>query len=148
MNIEQREQTINLYYSKIMNLVYDIDTSNKEKDNIDNEFDKNIINLIMRSIREDNKKDKIDLNLSNYKNIYFTSDLHLGHKNILKYENRDKKLNISTIQEHDDKLIQNWNSIVTKDDLVFILGDVSFYGAKKTNELIKCLNGEKILILR
>ena len=80
--------------------------------------------------------------------IYFTSDLHFGHKNILEYENRNIKMDVKTIEEHDNKLIYSWNSIVKNNDLVFILGDLSFYNAETTNNIVKRLNGSKVLILR
>lgn len=55
-------------------------------------------------------------------------------------------MNITTIEEHDRKLIDNWNAIVSQDDLVLILGDFSFKNAKDTEGLLKVLNGDKVLI--
>ena len=46
--------------------------------------------------------------------IYFTSDLHLGHKNVLKLCNRP----FSSIEEMDACLIDNWNSRVTNNGRV------------------------------
>ena len=68
---------------------------------------------------------------------YFISDTHFGHKNILKLDNR----NFKTIEEHDNTLIKNWNNAVGIDDDVFILGDISWYNATKTIEIVKSLNG-------
>lgn len=75
--------------------------------------------------------------------IYFISDMHFGHRNIIKYENRPFK----NIKEMDASIIENWNSVVKKDDKVFVLGDISFYNKEKTAEIIYSLNGYKILIL-
>lgn len=75
--------------------------------------------------------------------IYFIADLHFGHKNVLSYDNRKFK----TIEEHDNTLIENWNSVVGIDDEVFILGDVSWHNVTKTIEIIKSLNGIKHLII-
>lgn len=72
----------------------------------------------------------------------FISDLHFGHKNVLSFDNRP----FSTIEEHDQKLIENWNKRVSADDSVWILGDISFHGPKKTLEILKQLNGHKYLI--
>ena len=53
--------------------------------------------------------------------IYFTSDHHFGHTNILTYTNRPYK----NVYEMDEDLIQRWNSVVSADDLVYYLGDFS-----------------------
>ena len=81
-----------------------------------------------------------------YKKVWVTSDNHFGHINILTYENRVDKLKVSTVEEHDQELIRRWNRIVGKDDLVLILGDFSFKKAKDTEELLKLLNGDKVLV--
>ncbi|MCP4648771.1 MAG: hypothetical protein GY853_01645 [PVC group bacterium] len=57
-------------------------------------------------------------------NTWFTSDLHLGHENIIEYCKRPFKDG-----EHMDKtLIRNWNERVKDDDTVFHLGDFCFKG--------------------
>lgn len=47
----------------------------------------------------------------------------------------------------DQVLIDNWNLSVKRNDIVYHLGDVSFYNRQKTKEIISQLNGYKILIL-
>lgn len=74
--------------------------------------------------------------------IYFTSDLHFGHKNILRFDNRP----FTTIEEMDTELIKRWNNKVTNDDTVYILGDISWYNDNKTCEILSKLNGKKHLI--
>ncbi len=76
-------------------------------------------------------------------NIYFISDMHFGHSNIIKYENRPFK----NIKEMDTTIINNWNYVVKRKDKVFVLGDVSFYNKEKTAEITCSLNGYKVLIL-
>lgn len=73
---------------------------------------------------------------------FITSDLHFGHKNIIKYENRPYK----DITEMDCDLIKQWNKQVNEEDVVYILGDFSFYDGVGTNNILKMLNGKKILI--
>lgn len=73
---------------------------------------------------------------------YFISDLHLGHKNVLSFDNRPFK----DIGENDYTIISNWNSVVGIDDDVYILGDISWYNSTKTIEIMKSLNGNKHLI--
>ncbi len=75
--------------------------------------------------------------------IFVTSDLHFGHKNIIKYENRPYE----TIEQMDKDLINKWNSVVKENDTIYILGDFSWHKGEQTNEILKQLNGNKILII-
>lgn len=75
--------------------------------------------------------------------IYFTSDLHLGHDNIIRFFNRP----FSSVDEMNDKIIQNYNSIIHKNDLVYILGDLTYkISVEESNNLIQQLKGHKVLI--
>ncbi len=53
---------------------------------------------------------------------YFTSDLHFGHENIIRFSNRP----FSSAEEMNRTLIDNWDSRVTDRDDIYILGDM-FY---------------------
>ncbi|MGN0650978.1 MAG: metallophosphoesterase [Oscillospiraceae bacterium] len=76
--------------------------------------------------------------------IYYTSDLHLGHKNIIKLCDRP----FPDIETMDNEIIHNWNAVVQPQDDVYILGDFSF-GApvEKAIEYMKRLKGNKHLII-
>lgn len=74
--------------------------------------------------------------------IFYTSDLHLGHKNILNYEKRPFK----TVEEMDNFLIGAWNCVVGRDDTVYVVGDFSLKGAKKVIDYIDNLNGNIFFI--
>jgi calcineurin-like phosphoesterase family protein len=76
--------------------------------------------------------------------VFFIADLHLGHNNICKYEENNRG-QCTNVEEHDEWIINRWNSVVTKSDLVWVLGDVAFNteGLKK----VRRLNGSKHLIL-
>lgn len=77
---------------------------------------------------------------------WITSDLHFGHKNIMKFcpETRGR---YSGVDDMDLSMLEEWNSIVTPQDTVYILGDISFRDLKTTMEIVYCLNGSKHLII-
>lgn len=75
--------------------------------------------------------------------IYYTSDLHLGHENVLKLCNRP----FETIEEMDEAIIKNWNAVVHKTDTVYILGDLIFRAERPPEEYLERLRGKKHLIL-
>lgn len=74
--------------------------------------------------------------------LWFTSDTHFNHANILKFTNRP----FENIAEHDEALIKNWNDRVGNDDTVFHLGDFCFGSSQKIMEIREKLNGNIILI--
>lgn len=74
--------------------------------------------------------------------IYVTSDLHFGHKNIIKYENRP----FNSVEEMNEAYIKKWNGTVNNKDTVYILGDFSWLKPADTMKILKKLNGKKILI--
>ena len=75
--------------------------------------------------------------------IYYISDLHIGHKNILKLSNRPFK----NIEEMLEKIIENWNNVVKQDDDVYILGDMFYRFGGNVKNIIRNLNGHKHLII-
>lgn len=74
---------------------------------------------------------------------FFTADTHFWHRNVINYCQRPWK----TIEEMNQGIIDNWNSVVTSGDEVYILGDVAFCGTKKLVEIMSQLNGRKHLII-
>lgn len=72
--------------------------------------------------------------------IYFTSDQHFTHTNIIRYCNRP----FGDIKEMDRVLVANWNGVVSKSDLTFVLGDFAYRNRYGYSFL---LNGDKVFIL-
>lgn len=71
---------------------------------------------------------------------WFTSDMHFGHGNIIKYCNRPFK----DLAEMQSTLVLNWMQTIGQDDTVFHLGDFSFMGRENTMRLLASLSGNKI----
>ena len=83
-------------------------------------------------------------NFTDGSNVFFTSDTHFGHKNILRFCNRPW----ATVAEHDQALIDNWNDTVPEDAVVFHLGDFCYKGGgfSTIQHLKGLLNGQIVLI--
>lgn len=75
--------------------------------------------------------------------LFFISDTHFGHRKIIQFEHEARPFD--TIEEHDEKLIENWNSVVRDRDTVWHLGDVLF--GTRSFELIHRLKGHKKLVM-
>lgn len=74
--------------------------------------------------------------------IYYISDLHFFHTNVLRFDKRP----FSSMEEMNEKLVENWNSVVSDEDTVYFLGDFSFGKNPETIEILKSLKGHKVLI--
>lgn len=73
---------------------------------------------------------------------FYTSDLHLDHKNIIKYESRP----FPDIDQMNETIIANWNRRVSPSDEIYVLSDFAFCGGARANALLERLNGTKFLI--
>jgi len=54
--------------------------------------------------------------------VFFSSDIHLSHRNILTYSNRP----FSSIEEMDKAIYTNFHSVIKEGDTLWLLGDISF----------------------
>lgn len=81
------------------------------------------------------------------KNIFFISDTHFGHANMITFVNYDgtRMRPFNSVEECDELMIENWNKIVKPTDRIYHLGDV-VYKCKNRDEIMQRLNGEKVLI--
>lgn len=69
--------------------------------------------------------------------FYVISDTHFNHKKIIEYENRPLDFN--------EQIIRNWNKKVNDHDIVIHLGDVILGHDSELPEIMRRLNGTKIL---
>ncbi|MBQ3664432.1 MAG: metallophosphoesterase family protein [Clostridia bacterium] len=74
--------------------------------------------------------------------IFYISDLHLGHANVIRFDNRP----FADLDEMHREIIGRWNAAVTDEDTVYILGD--FCWGKEADWLLYLpqLSGQKVLI--
>lgn len=79
----------------------------------------------------------------NAEHTFFTSDTHFNHANIIKFCNRPFK----DVEQMNDVMIANWNSVIGKDDKVFHLGDFCLGGAAEWTKILDRLNGKIYLIM-
>ena len=70
------------------------------------------------------------------------SDTHFSHAKVIIYDDRPFK----TAKEMDEKMIENWNSVVKPNDTIYHLGDFAFLSEDMVCKILSRLNGNKILI--
>jgi len=75
--------------------------------------------------------------------VFFTSDTHFNHANIIHYCQRPFK----DAAEMNEILVANWNRTVSNDDTVFHLGDFCLDGAAEWAQILDRLNERIYLIL-
>ena len=75
--------------------------------------------------------------------VFFTSDTHFTHANIIRFCSRPFK----NVEEMDETMIANWNRVVGENDIVFHLGDFCMGGSAKWTNVLNRLNGKIYLII-
>lgn len=76
--------------------------------------------------------------------LYFTSDLHFNNENIIKYCERP----YTNVEHMNEELITKWNSVITPEDVIFVLGDfiMGDSSLKSISKIINRLDGHIILV--
>ena len=75
--------------------------------------------------------------------IYYISDLHLNHANIINMCGRP----FADVDLMNQILIDNWNTTITNKDIVYFLGDFAFKcNQEQATNLLRQLNGKKYFI--
>lgn len=76
--------------------------------------------------------------------VFLIADTHFGGEAIIRYENRP----FETVEEMGRCLIKKWNSVVSEEDIVYVLGDFSTnQDAEADRRVLSQLKGEKILVM-
>lgn len=76
------------------------------------------------------------------KNIWFTSDTHFCHDRGFLYQPRG----FNSIKEHNEAIVENWNSIIDPDDIIYHLGDTMLNDNNVGINFFNSLNGHIFLI--
>jgi calcineurin-like phosphoesterase family protein len=86
---------------------------------------------------------RLDINLTqenNKQNVYFTSDFHLFHKNVIRFDNRP----FDNVDKMHIAIEEGWNEVVQPQDIVIYLGDLSFARREEkqtVEDILNRLNG-------
>jgi len=75
--------------------------------------------------------------------MFFTSDTHFSHTNIIRYCDRPFR----DTDHMDEEIIRRWNETVSPEDIVFHLGDIALGPIDKSLPKIARLNGYKVAVL-
>lgn len=79
-------------------------------------------------------------------NLFWTSDLHFMHKNIVKFCPTTRTKFGEDMDKAAELMIENWNDTVTDDDIVINLGDMFFCNLTKALEILSELRGRHIFL--
>lgn len=75
--------------------------------------------------------------------VYFTSDQHWGHANIIKFCKRP----FESVEEMDREMVERWNAVVDHNDTVYHLGDWTLGNFADFGHVFKQLKGHVYTIL-
>jgi calcineurin-like phosphoesterase family protein len=79
---------------------------------------------------------------------FYIADTHLLHARILELQPNTRRF--PTIEEHDERIIENWNAVVGDDDIVYHLGDFAMQLGKQADRVrwyFSRLKGRKHLVI-
>jgi calcineurin-like phosphoesterase family protein len=85
---------------------------------------------------------KYDFKIEDASKVFFTSDTHFNHFNIIKSCSRPFKDEV----EMNEALIENWNKVADDDSVIFHLGDFAWGGFSKWTPILERLKGHIVLI--
>jgi len=81
--------------------------------------------------------------------IWFVSDTHFNHQNILTFKNSDGSpvRSFSSLEEMNETMVKNWNLVVKPQDHVYHCGDVCMGPRSEYSKWITRLNGRLRLVV-
>lgn len=89
-------------------------------------------------------------------NVFFTADLHLGHKRVAGIRGFWDEDNVTDTEDgpvcapdtdaHDQMIVDVWESMIGPRDIVFVLGDIAVTDTDQALSILASLPGQKHLI--
>ena len=73
-----------------------------------------------------------------HQNVYFISDFHIGHHNVIKFDGRPFR----DVDEMHAELIKRWNSVIDDDDEVYYMGDLCMRDVDTAKWVMHALKGK------
>lgn len=81
--------------------------------------------------------------MNSRKPIFFWSDLHIGHKNVLEFDSRPFR----DLDHMHQVLISNYNSTVPKNGVCYFLGDIGLVNGDTIKNVISQMHGTKVCVV-
>lgn len=80
---------------------------------------------------------------------FYVADLHLRHRTMPRFEAKQATDGYvpKTVEERDELIMSNWNATVSKNDTVWMLGDMAYAPEAEFIGLMRGLNGHKHIIM-
>ena len=81
---------------------------------------------------------------------YFTADTHFFHKELI-HDTRFANRMFFSVNDMNNTIVENWNSVVNDNDTVYHLGDIALINSKKEDlkrvlEILKKLKGQIVFL--
>jgi calcineurin-like phosphoesterase family protein/2'-5' RNA ligase len=125
---EMEQYVLRITVIKNQKILAEYDLIQKKLLNRTDSLDKEIFKQTLKKLEKIRESTERNFHDVSSKKIYFFSDAHFDHKNIIKYCNRP----FSSTLEMNQTLVGNWQDIVRDNDTVFFLGDMAYGRDRKT----------------
>jgi calcineurin-like phosphoesterase family protein len=80
-------------------------------------------------------REKLILLGDSYQKVWVTADLHIGHRGILNHS-PERGYTEEQIEEHNKWIIDIWKNTVGKQDILYLVGDIIWWGKQSAEKLL------------
>lgn len=128
---------------EVVNAGYDQLSSLSKAESELNSYNRNIRGVMSNPMSLFSKNEDKDYTFEDGSKVWFTSDTHFFHDNIIRFCDRPG----GDVYGMNEMIIENWNNVVKEDDTVFHLGDFAWGGSTNWTSVLERLNGHIHLIV-